>query len=225
MISNAVTELSLEQLLTDSTYHRRIEYIARSLTRGRELTWEDAAQSAHFKVLQAAQSGKFYYGGTKEFYSWAAKVAHRTIIDLLRHEYRRPHISLNQPIKGTDLTLIDTVADPYENWAELEQVDLIFKVREAIAELDQCHPQRHYRMLWIYRVQGLTQTQMAQHLNMAQGTVSKRWQELTIKVAEYLGLAEAPSDSPMGTIVTQRSNQLLDPDQQSQLRQRSSQSW
>lgn len=225
MISNATAELPLEQLLTNPIHHRRIEHIARSLTKNMDLTWEDAAQAAHFKVLQAAQSGKFYYGGIKEFYNWATKVAHSAIVDLIRHEYRRTHISLNQPLSGTDLTLMDTVPDPYQTWDNLEQVDLILKVREAIAELDQRHPQRHYRQLWTYRVQGLTQTQIAQHLNITQGAVSKRWHELTLRVAQYLGLDEASAHSPMGHELTDRSNQLLTPGQHRQLRQRSSQSW
>ena len=225
MISNAVAELPLEQLLTNPIHHRRIEHIARSLTKNMDLAWEDAAQAAHFKVLQAAQSGKFYYGGVKEFYYWATTVAHRAIIDLIRHEYRRTHISLNQPLYGTDLTLMDTVPDPSQTWDNLEQVDLVLKVREAIAELDQRHPQRHYRQLWTYRVQGLTQTQIAQHLNITQGAVSKRWHELTLQVAQYLGLDEASAHSPIEHPLTDRSNQLLTPGQHRQLRHRSSQSW
>ena len=226
MIANAIAELPLEQLLTDPFHHRRIERIARSLTRGVDLAWEDAAQVAHFKVLQAAQCGKFYYGGMKEFYNWATKVARRAIIDWIRQEYRRTHISLNQPLSGTDLTLMDTVADPYQSWDELEQNDLALRVKEAIAELDQRYPQRDYRKLWIYRVQGLTQTQIAQHLDITQGAVSKRWHELTLRVARYLGLDEAADRAPVGSTLANRSKQLLSAERQRQLRQhRSSQSW
>ena len=225
MISNSVAELPLEQLLTNPIHHQRIERIARATTKGRNLAWEDAAQTAHFKVLQSAQNGKFYYGGIKEFYHWAARVAHSAIIDLVRQEYRRTHISLNQPVSGTDLTLLDTVPAPQHSWDVVEKADLIAKVREAIAELDQQYPQRHYRQLWNSRVQGVTQVQIAKQLNISQGAVSKRWQELTLRVAQYLGLDESDAHSSMSHPLTERSEQLLAPSQQRRLRQRSVQVW
>ncbi|MEM9218415.1 MAG: sigma-70 family RNA polymerase sigma factor [Cyanobacteria bacterium P01_F01_bin.150] len=220
LVSTKTAELKLAQLLTHPIHHQRIERIARSLTKGINLTWEDAAQVAHFKVVQTAQSENFYYGGAQEFYHWATKVAHSAIIDLIRQEYRRTHISLNQPLSGTDLTLMDTVPDPSQNWDELEQVDLMNKVREAIADLDQIYPQRHYRQLWIYRVQGLTQTKIAQHLNITQGAVSKRWHELTLRVTQYLGLNEATAHSSADPLM-----ELLTHNHQHRLRRQSSQSW
>ena len=225
MISNSLAELPLEQLLTNPIHHQRIERIARATTKGMNLAWEDAAQTAHFKVLQAAQNGNFYYGGIKEFYHWAAKVAHSAMIDLVRHEYRRTHISLNQPLSGTDLTLLDTVQDPQHSWEVVEHADLVIKVREAIAELDQQYPQRHYCQLWNYRVQGIRQTQIARHLNISQSAVSKRWQELTLRVAQYLGLDEPSAHSSTGKTCADRSEQLLAPEQQRLLRQRSVRSW
>ena len=225
MTSNSVAELQLEQVLTNPIHHQRIERIARATTKGMNLAWEDAAQAAHFKVLQAAKNGKFYYGGIKEFYHWAARVAHSAIIDLVRQEYRRTHISLNQPLPGTDLTLIDTVPEPQQSWETLENADLVVKVREAIAELDQRYPQRDYRLLWHYRVQGITQAEIANHLGISQGTVSKRWQELTLRIAEYLGLDESSDHVSIGQSLPERSDQLLTPGQQRLLRQRSTQSW
>lgn len=224
MISQSLAELPLEQLLTRKSHHQRIERMARSLTRGLNLAWEDAAQSAHFKVLQAAQNRKFHYGGTEEFYHWATKVARTAIIDLVRQEYRRSHISLNHPLIGTDLTLMDIVPDPCQTWEIMEHADLVLKVREAIAELDQRYPQRHYRQLWNDRVQGLTQAQTAQQLHISQGAVSKRWQELALRIIEYLGLEQSSSNQMRKTAMA-RTAQLLTTDQHRHLRQRSSQSW
>lgn len=224
MISQSLAELPLEQLLTRQSHHQRIERIARSITKGIDLAWEDAAQAAHFKVLEAAQNGKFHYGGTEEFYRWATRVARTTIIDLVRQEYRRSHISLNRPVAGTDLTLMDIVPDPSQSWEDMEHTDLRLKVREAIAELDQRYPQRHYRQIWNDRVQGLTQAQIAQHLHISQGAVSKRWQELALRVLEYLGLEHSSSKQIRKTTMA-RSGQLLTTEQHSHLRQRSSQSW
>ncbi|MEM9218068.1 MAG: sigma-70 family RNA polymerase sigma factor [Cyanobacteria bacterium P01_F01_bin.150] len=225
MISNAVAELSLTQWLTHPTHHQRIERIARSLTKGINLTWEDAAQVAHFKVVQEYQDGKFYYGGIQEFQNWSAKVARYAIIDLIRQEYRHPSISLNQPLRGTDLTLMDTVPDPYQYWDDVEQMDLIVKVQEAIAALDQHYPQRHYHQLWTYRLQGLTQTQIAQRLNITQGAVSKRWHELTLRVVQYLGLDEPLAYDASENTLAERSDQLLTHKYQHRLRHRSIQSW
>ena len=103
-----------EQLLGNLQHRQRVERLARRTIRGTFLSWEDAAQEAQLKVLQAARSGKFRQGGIKEFYSWTAAVAYNAIVDLLRRERRgrglRIWQSLDQLIPGTDISLWEAIA-------------------------------------------------------------------------------------------------------------------
>lgn len=177
-----------ERLLIVPEHCQRIEQIARKQTRGTTIAWEDAAQVAQIKVLQAVRNGKFRQGGADEFYRWAATVARFEIIDLVRKEKYRHCTSLDAAIIGTDLLLADTIADDFNALDSLEQTDLIVRAMTTIRELDQRHPERNYLKLWQGQVQGKKQTQLAMELGVSQGEVSKRWKELVGKVAETLGL-------------------------------------
>lgn len=177
-----------ERLLIVLEHCQRIERIARKQTRGTTIAWEDAAQVAQLKVLQAVREGKFRQGGAVEFYRWAATVARFEIIDLIRKEKYRHGVSLDAAIPGTDLLLSDTIPDEFNALDSLERTDLVLRSLEAIRELDQRCPERSYLELWQGQVQGKKQTQLAMELGLSQGEVSKRWKELVGKVAEALGL-------------------------------------
>lgn len=175
-----------EQLLIDSEHCQQIERIARKQTRGTAIAWEDAAQVAQMKVLQAVRDGKFRQGGATEFYRWAATVARFEIIDIVRREKIRQCTSLDVAIPGTDLLLADTIADEFNALDSLEQTDLVLQAMEAIRELDRRYPKRGYLRLWQGQVQRKTQTQLAKELGVTQGEISKRWKELVGKVSEML---------------------------------------
>ncbi len=177
-----------ELLLIDPEHCRRVERIARKHTRGSAIPWEDAAQAAQIKVLQAVRDGKFRQGGDAEFYRWATTVSRFEIIDLVRREQYRHCTSLDAAIPGTDLLLSDTIADRFNDLDTLEQTDLVLRAIDAIQELDRLHPAHSYLKLWQGQVQGKTQTQLAKEIGITQGEVSKRWKELIGKVAEVLGV-------------------------------------
>ena len=184
-----------EQLLLYREHRHRVERIARKKTRGTSLSWEDAAQDAHEKVLQASRDRKFHKGGVSEFYHWAATVAYYKIIDLVRQEKRRQGPwswkSLEQQIPGTDMPLWETIADDFNEWDALERADLISKAVEAISRIDQRYPSKGYLKLWLDRVQDRTQSQLAAELGVTQGEISKRWQKLLELIAQELGLLQA----------------------------------
>jgi len=222
MTPNTLTESSLEQLLTDPIYHQRIERIARKSTRNLPLSWEDAAQTAHMRVIQSAKRGKFHHGGFREFYYWAMAVAHNAIVDVVRREYYRSHLSLSQTGGDGRTTLLEQLPDPHHTWDSIERADLVVKVRAAIAELDCRYPARRYGLLWSSRVEGLTQAQIAVKLNLSQSAVSKRWREMVTRVVQHLGLVSGDSIQPQ---IEENAARYLTPSGQQRLRERSHQSW
>jgi RNA polymerase sporulation-specific sigma factor len=176
-----------QQLISSSEYQQRVEKIARKQTRGQPLSWEDAAQTAHEKVFQALQEKRFH-PEKGYFHHWAATVAKFAIIDWVRKEQQRTLKSLDQNIPGTDIPLSETIADEFNLLDTVERTDLVFRVQEAIAIINQRYPHRNYGKLWQGKVEGKTQTQLATDLNITQSAISKRWKELTAHIAQELGL-------------------------------------
>lgn len=184
-----------EELLIYPEHQQRVERIAYKNTRGNLVSWQDAAQEAHLKVLEAARNRRFHRGGVKEFYRWAAAVAQNEIIDLVRKEKRRQEKwsskSLDQLIPGTDMLQSEIIADNFNLSDAVERADLVLKALEAIAKIDQHYPTKGYLKLWRGQVQEKTQQQIALEVGVAQGEISKRWQELLGRIAEELGLLQA----------------------------------
>jgi len=150
-----------EDLLSYPQYHQTVARIARRNTKGTSVAWEDAAQDAHEKVIQALRNRKFYNGGVKEFYCWAAAVAYHQIVELVRKEKRRQGLwnwnSLDRQIPGTDMLLGETIADDLDLWNAVERADLISKAVAAILTIDRRYPNQDYWKLWQGRVQNRMQ--------------------------------------------------------------------
>lgn len=183
---------AVEPLLLDWNYYQKIERLAQKNTQGTSLSWEDAAQEAKLKVLQAARNRKFRQGGVREFYRWAATVALYAIIDLIRKDKRlRGHWywqSLEECIPGTDLPLGEAVADEFNLLESVEIADLVAKAREAVETVSLNFPKKQFEELWRGLVAGKTQCQLAAELGVSQTEVSKRRRELLAKVGNILGL-------------------------------------
>jgi len=81
MLTQLTPELHpYEQLLIAPEHQQRLMRIARKQTQGTAIAWEDAAQIAQLKVLQALRSGKFRHGGSDEFYRWATALLHEWVV-------------------------------------------------------------------------------------------------------------------------------------------------
>jgi hypothetical protein len=103
-----------------------------------------------------------------------------------KHDYFQ---SLDQRLVDTDQTLLETVPDPFDESAALEQLDLILKARIAICKLDQTYPKRQYLKLWQCLIQQKPQSQIALELGMKrQSDVSRRKSEIIAKLAIELGV-------------------------------------
>jgi len=178
---------SIADLQIDASHQEVIVKIARKYCYA---NWEDAAQTAMMKVYEAVKAGKFHQGGVVEFQRWATVVAKYEILNFVKKESLRSHQSLDATIIGTDVCLVDTIADEFNLLEAVARADLIIKAKQAIIDLDSLHPKRGYLKLWQLMVAGKTQTEQAFALGVSQGEVSKRWKELVGRVAIALGLLE-----------------------------------
>ncbi|HEY9830805.1 MAG TPA: sigma-70 family RNA polymerase sigma factor [Stenomitos sp.] len=180
-----------DYLLRDPEYQRMIEKIALKYTKGTSISWQDAAQTAHFKVFQVLKAGHFCHRGVRDFYYWSATVARFEIIDFIRRHKYQNWQSLDQKIPGTDLSLLDTIPDQFNMIDAVERADLVDRALDAITALDDRYPSRGYLKLWQGKVQGKTETQLAAELGVSQGAISKRLnKELPKRIAEELGLLQ-----------------------------------
>jgi RNA polymerase sigma factor (sigma-70 family) len=171
-----------ERLLLDRPYQHQLAQIAHKQTRGSNLAWEDAMQSAQIKVLQAFRDGKFRDGDAAAFYRWASCVARCEIIDLVRKANRECCTSLDQPIGDSDVSWIELVADESNPLENLGQNDLVEWAIAAITTIDQAQPEKYFSKLWQAKLTGKRQTELAAELGMTQSTISKRWKELTYQL-------------------------------------------
>jgi RNA polymerase sigma factor (sigma-70 family) len=177
-----------EPLLLNPEYQKTIEQIARKQTRGTNISWEDAAQTAYEKVLRGIQNNKFCQENVNDFYRWAATVAKNAIIDMTRQDKHRKCQSLDVNFQDSNVILVDTIADERNLFEDVETKDLLLKVIDIIKELDNKYPERKYQRLWRGLIEDKNQSQLALELELNQGTISKRRKELFQRVAQMLGL-------------------------------------
>ncbi|NJO27880.1 MAG: sigma-70 family RNA polymerase sigma factor [Richelia sp. SL_2_1] len=189
MQSKAAAE-PIQNRQIDAVHQEVIAKIARKYTFRTSICWEDAAQTAKMKVYEAVKAGKFHQGGIAEFQRWATVVAKYEILNFVKKESLRSHQSLDATITGTNVSLVDTIADEFNLLEAVARADLIIKAKQAILNLDYLHPKRGYLKLWQLMVAGKNQTEQASELGVSQGEVSKRWKELVARVALELGLLE-----------------------------------
>ncbi len=175
-----------QQLLNHPPYRQRIERIARhkikDSAKDSVMSWEDAVQSAHLKVLQVAKKGKFSEGNVKKFYAWAAVVAENAIADFIRQEQRQLRRTYSND------TGLDHLCDEFDFAEALENADLVLKIPEAIAAIDQRYPKKAYLKLFYGLVADKSQSELATELGVSQGEISKRRKELNLQIWKEFGL-------------------------------------
>ncbi|NEP85947.1 MAG: sigma-70 family RNA polymerase sigma factor [Okeania sp. SIO2C2] len=168
--------------------HRKIlEKIARKRTYSTNISWEDALQIAYLKIVEAILAGKFSGQTIEDFYRWSAKVAKNSIVDCIDQEKKRYCMSLDQYVSDTNVPILETLSSKSNLWEYLEKEDLALKAAQIVQNLDQYYPKRKYQELWLGKVQGKTQTQLAPEMGLTQSTISKRWKELESRLLEEMG--------------------------------------
>jgi RNA polymerase sigma factor (sigma-70 family) len=170
------------------------DQIARKQTRNTTVSWEDAAQAAYAKLWQATCDGKFRDGDLEDYCHWAARVCCFAILDFLQHSHQRQHPSLDQCLPGTDIPLIDTLADEFNALDAVERTELMSAILDIIADLDRDHPKNIHQDIWQALLLDKKQKDIAQELNVSTSDICRYWRKIREQVAKlYPGDEDNPN--------------------------------
>jgi DNA-directed RNA polymerase specialized sigma24 family protein len=182
-----------------------VERIARKQTRLTSLSWEDAAQVAYEKIWRSTQAGKFRTGDVDDYCHWAVRVAYCAIFDYRRHfQGKPPLLSLDQPILGTDIPLVETLVYEFDGLDAIAKADLLCQTIAAITDLDRRYPKYRYLAIWQGLVQGKKQVDLAAELQINQPEICSRWRRIRHHVAAVCAQSAVP---PTEHHVRQRSDE------------------
>jgi len=138
---------------------------------GRHDLAEDATQQTFVRAWQAADR----LDVDRDPAPWLATIAKRTAIDVYRHEGRRPAIALEDVAPSDDALVSLSPA--------LDTLDAVWRVRGAIDAL----PSEEAAIVRMYHLDGMTQTEIAERLEIPVGTVKSRSHRAHRKLATLLG--------------------------------------
>jgi RNA polymerase sigma factor (sigma-70 family) len=194
------------KLFDDPEYQRKFKaVIAKYANRNHHINQEDAAQTIKLKIIQALKKGK-YNPEWGNFHHWCLTVTRFAMIDLVRKSQRHPTvISLDQNLKGTDIPISETISDDFNLLDSLEKAELINRVKSIIFSLNKSYPQRNYYKLFLAKIAGKTQAEIALDLNITQSAVSKRWKELIFRITEEIQLPSTPLPDDNKKVKSKRS--------------------
>ena len=151
------------------SYGRAVYAVAYKVLGDRALA-EDAVQQAFLKAWRAAGS----FDEDRELGPWLAAIARRVAIDVYRREAVRPADPLDSVAPGHPALMSEPESDSiYDAWA----------VREAVDQL----PEDEREIVRLQHFEGLSQSEIAQHLNLALGTVKSRSFRAHRRLAALLG--------------------------------------
>ena len=137
---------------------------------------EDVTQHT---FLQAWRNAEQFEPG-RDFAPWLATIARRAAIDAVRHQQRRPADALDTADPG-DTAL---VALPLS----AEQVETVWGVRAAIESLDD----DERAIVKLQHLEGYTQSQIAERLDLPIGTVKSRSHRAHRRLAKRLAYLRRP---------------------------------
>lgn len=139
---------------------------------------EEATQETFVRAWRGAAS----YDPTRELGPWLATIARRCAIDV----YRRSARGFHDPLDEGDPALVElppSVERAYDIW----------EVRRAVAQL----PPQEAELVRLQHLEGLTQTQVAQRMGIALGTVKSRTFRAHRRLAGLLGHLREPPETPL----------------------------
>ena len=151
---------------------------------------EDATQEA---LLSAYRNIRRFRGPS--FRAWLLRIAANAATDELRRRHRRPQISLETPITGSEtaLDVPDPSAGPEESVLRLEQA------RHLQAALFTLPPDQRLSVI-LSDVQGLTYEEVGQAMGSSVGTVKSRISRGRARLRRYLlerGELSPPGQRPI----------------------------
>ena len=134
-------------------YSGPVQTIAQSIVGDPELT-ADVVQQTFVKAWRAAAR----FDVNRELAPWLYSIARRTAVDVLRSE--------RHPTRGDHAPETDVAVMPFS----FERTWEVFEVRRAIEDL----PDEERTVVRLSHLQGLTHPEIAEHLEIAVGTVKSR---------------------------------------------------
>lgn len=165
---------ALEELY--NLYKRLLFGMVISIVKKREEA-EDLLQEIFIQIWSKADSFNPDRGNT---YSWIVTVAHNKAIDRIRSKgykaQKKQSVSIHEPL----FSLEGDKHDPMETTIFSDRAELVKKALDEIPE-----KQRNVIKIAYYR--GLTQTEIADHLDIPLGTVKTRTRQGMIKLKRILG--------------------------------------
>lgn len=158
---------------------------------------DDGAELAQEAFLNAWR-GLPRFAGESSFSTWLYRLASNVCIDFLRREKRRRSISMTVSLddeeEGRQAELPDHRFTPEEL---LEQKDLRSTIRQGLDTLSQ----EHRQILVMRELDGLSYSEIAQILNLEEGTVKSRIARARMSLRKYL-IAQGNFFSPKSSIQT-----------------------
>jgi len=140
---------------------------------------EEAAQQTFVSAWQAADR----FEVDRDAASWLATIAKRAAIDIYRREARRSAVALSR-VAADDPALVTLPPD-------LDTLDAVWHVRRAIDTL----PPEEATIVRMQHLDGMTQSEISEQLDLALGTVKSRSHRAHRKLAAMLGhLRSQPHD-------------------------------
>lgn len=144
---------------------------------GRHDLAEEATQQTFVQAWQAAHR----LDVDRDPAPWLATIARRSAIDIYRREARRPASALAD-VSAKNPAIVSLPPD-------LDTLDAVWQVRHAIDAL----PPDEATVVRLQHLDGMTQTEISEHLGIALGTVKSRSHRAHRKLASLLGHLRSPS--------------------------------
>lgn len=129
----------------------------------------DVAQDAFLKAFHSLR----YFKGQSSFYTWLYSIALNQGRNFLRKRKRENSYSLDDDVKGNPLEKNDELADKGLEADPVRRAnlsDLRRKLQQAISRLSPAHQE----VINLCDIQGLGHAEIAQRLNLSEGTVRSR---------------------------------------------------
>lgn len=145
--------------------------LARSrLRRSGEFTQLDTTALVHESYLRLKGEGGPLFPDRKHFLAYAARAMHTVVVDLVRANQAE-----RRGGKAVHLTLNTDLADAAQHQRN-GQADEVLRVHEALAELAAVEP-RLASVVEMRYFAGLSETDIAEALNITERTVQRDWQK------------------------------------------------
>lgn len=156
-------------------HEKNVYNLALKFTKNRE----DALDAAQESFLKAWISLKSFRNESK-FSSWLYRLTYNTCLDYLRKSKKGEIISL------TSAEDEETVADIKDNALTPEEYAVHKETRTAVREAVNMLPEEYRRIIIMREFAGLSYSEIAEAMNINEGTVKSRLSRGRLKLAEVL---------------------------------------